>query len=116
MNFSERTKEQKIRKYNLLHTFIPLINILSFLMADQVLRTLTLQASVLSNPLTNGKEVDNQHKKGNGLRNSTFCTLEIWKEAMLKWPLIHLHKYDSQASALTDLNLKLCNFYSFNQF
>ena len=46
-----------------MHTHNPLINIVSFCMAGQVLRTLTLQASALSNPLINSIGVENQPDK-----------------------------------------------------
>ena len=46
-----------------MHTFNPLIDIISFLMSGQVLRTLTLQASALSNLLINNMEVANQPEK-----------------------------------------------------
>ena len=54
-------------EYDLIHTHNPLVNIVSFLtttiMAGQVLRTLTLQASALSNPLINSIGVENQPDK-----------------------------------------------------
>ena len=45
-----------------MHTLNLLINTLSFLMAGQVLRTLTLQASALSKQPINSIEVANQPK------------------------------------------------------